>query len=669
MNAHRPWLRIALFFAALALASRSAAGGEPAPEAGSPCRPGNVFLEGEPVAARFPEAIPEAAVRFRALDDRGLAVREGAVAEASLADRRAVALGKLPIGCYRVEAVEASGAVAAWTTAAVLARLDPPPPEDTPVAVDAAVAWFARDDPAAQREFAHLAALAGARWVRDRLSWREIEPARGSFAPPPTTYDTSASIQTEEGLRILQVFHDTPAWAADRELDGERARGRFARDLRDLHALARALGRRFRGRVRAWEPWNEANIQSFGGHTVDEMCSWQKAAYLGFKAGDPEAIVGWNAYTGAPTATHAQGIVENETWPYFDTYNIHSYDWPESYEELWGPAREAASGKPIWVTEADRGAKYVGPKPWCELSREDEIRKAEHLAQEYATSLFSGASRHFHFILGHYTEDWNGVQFGLLRLDRTPRPAYAALAALGRLLAGARPLGRWKIPESPEARVYVFRSLPDGAEAEVLVAWAESGGDWSARGKTEVPWSLPESLEPRACYDYLGRPLGPRPPERLRGAAAFVLLPPGSAGKLPLEAPRAPGPPRSGAPSPVVLQAQLPVSRIRKEKGGPAWSEGYAYGLGPDEALEVPVLVYNFSEERVAGDVRIESVPAGVTVEPGRWEVAVPPGERTRIAARCAAAKEALEGSGWIRLRGEFGAAGRPALAFRFVPR
>jgi hypothetical protein len=54
----------------------------------------------------------------------------------------------------------------------------------------------------------------------------------------------------------------------------------------------------------------------------------------------------------------------------------------------------------------------------------------------------SERSQHFHFILGHYHEP-NGVQFGLLRRDLTPRPAYVALAAVGRLLAGARTLGWW----------------------------------------------------------------------------------------------------------------------------------------------------------------------------------------------------------------------------------
>ncbi|MCL5282960.1 MAG: hypothetical protein M1376_24005 [Planctomycetes bacterium] len=44
------------------------------------------------------------------------------------------------------------------------------------------------------------------------------------------------------------------------------------------------MGQRYEGRVLAWEPWNEANIAMFGGHTIDEMSTHQKAAYLAFKA-------------------------------------------------------------------------------------------------------------------------------------------------------------------------------------------------------------------------------------------------------------------------------------------------------------------------------------------------------------------------------------------------
>jgi len=200
--------------------------------------------------------------------------------------------------------------------------------------------------------------------------------------------------------------------------------------------------------------------------SVDQMCSWQKAAWLGFKAGAPEVIVGWNATAAVPTPAHTEGALANETWPCFDTYNIHTYDWSHAYADLWKPAREAAAGRPLWITEADRGTPHLKNAPWFDQEPRLERLKAEWMAQAYASSLFAGAQRHFHFILGNYQEP-NGVQFGLLRLDLTPRPAYVALAAVGRCLAGARPLGRWQ--PGQDVQVYAFRARPDGVERDVFV--------------------------------------------------------------------------------------------------------------------------------------------------------------------------------------------------------
>lgn len=191
--------------------------------------------------------------------------------------------------------------------------------------------------------------------------------------PAGTTYDTAAEAQHAAGLKVLQVFHDTPSWAREESSAG----GRFAPDLRHAFDLGRALAARFKGRVAAWEPWNEANVSTFGAHTVDQMCSWQKAAWLGFKAGDPGVIVGWNVTTAAPTPAQTAGVLANETWPYFDTYNIHTYDWPHSYAQLWKPAREAMSGRPLWVTEADRGTPHLKQGPWYDQDSRLERLKAE----------------------------------------------------------------------------------------------------------------------------------------------------------------------------------------------------------------------------------------------------------------------------------------------------
>lgn len=616
------------------------------------------FEEGQAVTAVIPADAASKATRWQALDDRATTIASGDVpASASRID-----LGTLGIGWYRVEFLEQDGTCLAWTTAAVLAQPTAPVPQDSPICIDSASAWFAPDDTARQDRLARLAALAGANWVRDRLRWRDLEPEQGSFPEAQTTYDTSARIQTAHGLKTLQVFHDTPQWAV---AEGD-ARGRYAADLRDVYCFCKAMAVRFRGTVRAWEPWNEGNVATFGGHTTDEMCSYQKAAYLGFKAGDPNALVCWNVSTAVPTRLHTNIVLLNETWPYFDTYNIHTYDWPESYERLWKPVHDAACGRPIWVTESDRGIAYATPEPWCDLSREGEIRKAEFMAQSYASSLFAGADRHFHFILGHYCEGGK-IQFGLLRLDETPRPSYVALAAIGRFLAGAKRLGRWDIEGQPNARVYAFQARPDGEPKDVLVAWAEIAGDWDQRGKTVADWALPQGMAVEGVYDYLGRSLGSAVPQKLRSAPIFVLLAPGEAKRLPLTAPQR-STFRPGEPGQVVLQLHMPPATSVNVEQVP-WASDIEHKVQPETEIELPLYAYNFSDKPVRGRIVVEHAPEGWRLAPDAWEVSLEPMGRNRLECRFLMPQRQADKSSdaWIVLRGDFGGAGKPVLAFRLI--
>ncbi|MEN6334713.1 MAG: hypothetical protein ABFE01_10660, partial [Phycisphaerales bacterium] len=529
--------------------------------------------------------------------------------------------------------------------------------------LDSATAWFARDDQGKQDRLALLASMAGANWVRDRLRWRDIQPkGPQDFAGLDTTYDASARIQTARGLKVLQVFHDTPPWAV---AEGDTS-GRYAGDLRDVYRFCKAMAVRFRGTVHAWEPWNEGNVATFGGHTSDEMCSYQKAAYLGFKAGDPNVLVCWNVSTAVPTRLHTSLVLQNETWPYFDTYNIHTYDWPESYERLWKPVHEAACGRPIWVTESDRGIEYATPEPWCDLSREGEIRKAEFIAQSYASSLFAGAERHFQFILGHYCEGGK-IQFGLLRLDETPRPSYVALAAVGRFLAGAKCLGRWGLADKPDAYVFAFRAKPDGKDSDVLVAWAEKPGDWDQRGKTAIDWALPKGLAVEGVYDYLGRPLDSGVPQQLRSSPIFVLLSSGDAKRLPLVGPQRSAP-RSGKPGPIVLQLHMPASASVNVEQIP-WASDIEHRVQPGTEIDLPLYAYNFSEASVRGRIVVEHAPAGWRLTPNSWDVTLEPIGRSRLECRFFMPQRQSDKSSdaWIILRGDFGEAGKPVLAFRLI--
>lgn len=605
-------------------------------------RPGNVFFVDELVRVPATAAMREHGARWELSDIDGRAsVRVDGMSDT-------LSPGRLPPGWYEVRAFNYAGDFVDRTTLAVLQPLGMPVPGESPVCVDTAAAWFAKNDPEAQAKHFQLAKLAGVSWVRDRYTWGELMPSPGETAER-TSYDTSAALAAGHGLQVLQVFHGTPEWAQGPGLDPDNPGIRFPRDLFDLHAFCTTLAERYRGRVRAWEPWNEANISVFGGHLIDEMCSLQKAAWWAFKTADADVTVCWNCYAGSGSALHQEGVVRNEAWPYFDTYNIHTYGAPASYLSSFDAALEGACGRPLWLTECGIRLPAATDAPWGDLGREDAATQARFIPRSYASSLFAGVDRHFFFILGNYIE--RGVQFGVLRRDFTPRPGYVALAVVGRMLAGAEPLGR-RIYEDTGVHVYAFRCGVESTARDVLVVWAEE----------EVAWPLPEDLEVVSMCDLYGR----RPPQLLLKAgpdAVYVTLPEGKAGKLGLDEPVEARKWRKGEPSPVVMQVRMPQET--------ALIQRQAYEVPAGEEVTVPLHVYNFGTEDAHGRLRVADVPKG-------WQVRIEP-ERVKLAANGSGpvsltatlpvtGEEALRG-GWLTVRGKFDGLEDSILSFRLVAR
>lgn len=579
--------------------------------------PGNIHLEGE----AFSVAIPQAAgtgVSWRMTDVEGKVVHEGRM---PLTAR--LSLEPQPVGWYRIDFLNEKQEPTGWTSAAVLAAPKAPIPVDSPICLDVAASWFARNSPSNQNIHANLAALAGVNWIRDRMTWREMEPKQDEYSARGN-YDEAADLQAKQGLKVLQVFHSIPRWAC---ADSDET-GRFAPDLRHVHRFAREMGGRFKGRVLAWEPWNEANVSSFGGHTMDEICSWQKAAWLGFKASNPDIIVGWSPLAGVPTRQQTEAVLLNEVSPYFDTYNIHSYDWAQSYRDLWEPVRVAARGKPLWITEADRGGKHDNQAPWYDLPKHMERLKAEYVAQSYASGLMAGADRYFQFVLGNYQEP-NGVQFGLLRLDFTPRPAYSALAALGRFLAGARVAGLWH--PAPDVNVAAFQALPDGEKRDVLVLWTERQVDWEERGKASAKIIWPFPMKPLAVYDFMGRFVGRDMPVEAKSAPLYVVLPRGQAGILPLDLIPHSEPIEEGIPSRLVLQTIFPAQARLSIEDKP-WSGGFAYAVKPGEKTVFTLCGYNFGDASSPLEVNAQNIPEGWTLSASHWIWNLDPMARNSVA-------------------------------------
>lgn len=587
-----------------------------------PGHPGNLFLAGEEVVVPLP---PGAAGDWQAADFEGRPVAHG-LAESGPAD-----LGRLSVGYYEVRWRSADSARTNRVSAGVLARPRSATPATSPIGLDVAMAWFYPEEkmPAA----ANLCALAGVNWVRDRLSWAEMEPDRGRFAAT-NRYDASARIQSAAGLRVLQVNHSSPAWANPQTK-------RFPLDLRDAYNFYRTMARRWRGQVAAFEPWNEADIEMFGGHTGDEMAALQKAAYLGLKAGNPDVIACLNVFA-VHRASTLRDFAENEAWPYFDTFNLHHYEPFASYPKLYADFRAVSAGRPLWVTESSVPVQWSGDRSLKEPTDADLALQAERVAKTYASAIHEGARAVFYFLLPHYAE--GQTQFGILRPDLTPRPAFVALAAVGRLLADARPLGRLET-EVPSLHGFLFRAKPEGVSRRVLVIWADQG---------EREFALPE--KPVAVFDHLGREIRPSGTALRAGPAPrFVLL--GKSARLALAPPPVTPRWRPGQPSPVVLQAVVPPPQVVLGES--------AYRVKTGKTAEIPVCAYNFGSRTFRGRLRVEATPAAAVEFPSVLELA--PGERRELTLRLRITAPPPAGEERIRIRGDFGAGGEAMLSLRLT--
>lgn len=581
-----------------------------------PAHSGNIFIAGETVVIPAP---PGESKNWRAVDYEGKVVAEGKVKDGK-AD-----LGKLPVGYYEVSG---DSQQAGRITVGVISPLRAPTPMDSPIGIDVAMAWSYPVEKMA--DAANLCALAGMNRVRDRLLWGEIEPQPGQYVVK-TRYEASLDIQINAGLQVLQVNHLSPQWANTNVK-------RMPLDLRDAYNFYRELARRWRGRMVAFEPWNEAEIKEFGGHTGNEMASLQKASYLGLKAGNPDLTVCENVFA-IHRQTTLRNFNDNQPWPYFEVYNLHHYEPLANFPKIYADHRAVSAGRPMWVSECSVTVEWGGDENLKEPNAENLHVQSERIAKIYAESIHEGTKAMFYFMLPHYTE--RKIQYGLLHPDMTPRPGYVALAAVGRLLAGAKPLGSLDAKDT-FLHGYLFGAKPDGKDAEVLVVWYDGEGGF------ELP------KPPQACFDFLGRAVEVKDRKlKLKSQPLFAVLSKDS--RPPLVAPPQAPPRLDGKPSPVVMQALMPEESIELVRSG--------YKLDASGTNSVPIFIYNFGATAVQGQLHF-TIPKDWTMDcPGKVELA--PGERRELSLKLGPPKT-WEKAARVGIKGDFGAAGEVVLALRF---
>ena len=175
---------------------------------------------------------------------------------------------------------------------------------------------------------------AGFKWVKQTFAWRDIEIEHGRY--DWSRADKVVSLATDVFTRSLIIRLDRePYW--DREnypLDQGIAAGP-PRDLQHFFDFCGVIAARYKGKVAAYQVWNEPNLaREWGGQppNVKQYVEMLKGCYGAIKQADPNALVISAGL--APTGNGPPAAMSDEQFlremyavgggAYFDLLGVHA---------------------------------------------------------------------------------------------------------------------------------------------------------------------------------------------------------------------------------------------------------------------------------------------------------------------------------------------------------
>ena len=372
--------------------------------------------------------------------------------------------------------------IASNSSAADLAEIIPLIPA-TQTASRAGMCYSFYPDGGSDRPFMPLAYQAGSRWDRFDFVWPNLEHEDGSWKDEGReAYDTLVNDLTGAGFDMVGILLWTPDWAATSGAsaagapeDRQRPAGWYAPvpggvetygplsvgsaassppaglgepwddwttgDGDPINYWGRFVYKvvdRYGDRVKHWEMWNEPEWTYFWTGSSSDYARLLKVGYQATKAacGDCQVLFGGLHYW-YDQDYYREVLDELADDPnasvndyFFDVMSLHLYSRSSNAYEVVNDIRshlkEIASDHPIWLTETgvpiwDDASVDPHPNKYDYAATREEA--AAYVIQSFANAWASGVERYFFF----RTHDADmGEYFGLIRNDRSLRPAYQA---------------------------------------------------------------------------------------------------------------------------------------------------------------------------------------------------------------------------------------------------
>lgn len=304
-----------------------------------------------------------------------------------------------------------------------------------------------------KRHFA-AARRAGAAYFRCGFTWNAIEREPGKY--DWTFWDSLVRIAQQNHIPLIPYVAYPPKWAVS---GGAEFWKQPPRDPRIYADFMYTIAARYRGRIAAWEIWNEPDNQDYWTGTAGQFAPLVMLAAKRIREADPQAVLVLGGLSYGPSPFFERLINDYHIDRYVDVVALHTYPetWSneraESVFQQWIPAVWDAlsrdqSGVDLWVNEMGYADYRYRPNQ-ASVYGVRVFYRDEHTPQYQAAMLFklevmALASGHISLTGWYRIDDFRSTErrlgpdmvnyhLGLFDAKGRPKPAFQALQFFNRL--------------------------------------------------------------------------------------------------------------------------------------------------------------------------------------------------------------------------------------------
>jgi hypothetical protein len=306
---------------------------------------------------------------------------------------------------------------------------------------------------------------AGAGWIRDEVYWSEIEKKKGVF-DFPQFYDHYLKAARARGIQVLLILDFGNALYSGVQKGGpatEAERKAFARYCGEVVNRYGALG------VRHFEIWNEPNASMFWKPQPNpgDYARLLEAAYTACKAVDPGSTV-LGCSTSGTDLDFINGVLAAGGGRFMDAVSFHPYCQPLPPEQKLlddiARLKTLVPEKSLWITE-------IGYPTHTGAAGVHEETQANYLVRTFLLARSSPAvERVSWYDFQNDGEDPADAEsnFGLVRMDKTPKPSYRAIKTMASLVGNLSPA---KLRNTGDTYLLTF----EGEKDRLTAVWRTGG--------------------------------------------------------------------------------------------------------------------------------------------------------------------------------------------------